>query len=128
MKGMVKTLEVMIAVSMVIGTYALLYGAQQDVPDLETLSWKLSGINALQALDYSNELRYSAILNDTAQIESRINPYLPPNVEFMVQVCGASCDSPTISAEKSTSVQYLISGDADDPAAREIRLYMWSDE
>ena len=128
MKGILKTFEVIIGLTAIMFTFILLYTGQQPLPDFSTVSWKTSGLNALQSLDYSDQLRYDALNNNTAAIEGRLASFVPPNINYMVQVCGSNCTVPTINAVRSTTASYLISGDANNSTAKEIILYMWSNE
>jgi hypothetical protein len=127
-KGILKSFESVIGVSIIMITFVALYTSSEVVPEIETSNWKYAGLNGLNALDAANELRYDALNNNTGAIENRIDAYIPPNLKYIVQVCGASCEVPNIGATKSTSVHYLISGDANNSTLREINLYMWSDE
>jgi hypothetical protein len=123
-----KTFEVVIGLSMVMIAFILLYTNQEPLPEFDTVSWKTSGQKALESLDNGNMLRYDALKNNTGAIESRLAQYLPPNINLMVVVCGSSCPVPTISATKSASSHYFISGLPDNSTSREIILYMWSNE
>lgn len=128
MKGILKTFEVVIGLSIVMFAFVSLYTGQQELPELDTIAWRYAGLNALQSLDYSNQLRYDALNNNTALVEGRVGPYLPANINYLLQVCGSNCTGPTLNAKKSASIQYFISGDANNSTAREIILYMWSNE
>ncbi len=128
MKGILKTFEVVIALAIVMLAFISLYTGDEQIPELETVTWRTQGMNALQSLDYANQLRYDAMNNNTAVIQSRISPFLAANVNSMVLVCSDSCVVPNITAEKSTSVSYFISGEPRNSTNREIILYMWSNE
>lgn len=128
MKGILKSFEAVIGTSIILITFVALYTTSEVVPETQTDSWKYSGLNALQALDASNELRYDAMRNNTAAVEGRLDRFIQPNLRYFVQVCQNSCETPTITATRSASVHYLISGDANNATLREIILYMWSDE
>lgn len=129
MKGILKTFEVVIALAAMMLAFIALYTGDDPIPELETVTWRSQGMNALQSLDYANQLRYDALNNNTAVIEGRLSPFLAANVNKMVIVCGTgACAVPNITAEKSTSVHYLISGEPNNSTSREITLYMWSNE
>lgn len=128
MKGILKSFEAVIGTSIIMITFVALYTSSEVVPDVETSNWKYAGLNALQSLDASNDLRYDAMRNNTAAIEDRIEKFIPPNLDYFVQVCGTNCTAPTIFGTRSTSVHYLISGDANNSTLKEIILYMWSNE
>jgi hypothetical protein len=128
MKGVMKTFETVIGLVMIMIAFVALYTSQEPLPEFDTVSWKTIGQKSMESLDYSNLLRYDAMNNNTAAIEARLAPYLPANIDLMVVVCGLACPTPTIDAKRSTSAHYLISGDADNSTAKEIILYMWSNE
>lgn len=129
MKGILKTFEVIIALASIMLAFVALYTGDEQLPELETVTWRSQGMNALQSLDYANQLRYDAMNNNTAAIQSRVSPFLAANVNVMVLVCGAGpCAVPNITAERSTSVSYLISGEPNNSTSRDITLYMWSNE
>lgn len=128
MKGIMKTFETVIGLTMVMVAFVLLYTNQEPLPEFDTVSWKASGQKALESLDNGNLLRHDALNNNTGLIEARLAQYLPPNVDMMVVVCGGGCPVPTIDATKSTSAHYLVSGLPDNSTSREIILYMWSNE
>jgi hypothetical protein len=128
MKGILKTFETVIGLTMVMFAFILLYTSQESFPDFDTVSWKSSGQKALESIDHTNQLRYDALNNNTAALEDRLRGYLPPNTDIMVVVCGQTCPTPTITAKKSTSAHYLISGDADNSTSKEVILYVWSNE
>jgi hypothetical protein len=128
-KGLLKTFETVVGLSIVLISFVALYTNQEPLPEFDTVAWRTSGQNALQALDYSNQLRFDALNNNTVAIEARLESHLPANVDFQIQVCGlANCSALTINAERSTSAHYMISGDANNSTAREITLYMWSND
>ncbi|MBI4894664.1 MAG: hypothetical protein HY833_02935 [Candidatus Aenigmarchaeota archaeon] len=128
MKGVMKTFETVIGLIMVMMAFVALYTSQEPLPEFDTVSWKAAGQKAMESLDYSNLLRYDAMNNNTAAIEARLSSYLPANIDSMAVVCGASCPTPTINADRSASVHYLISGDVGNSTSREIILYMWSND
>lgn len=129
MKGILKTFETVIGLSILMITFVTLFTSNEPLPEFDTVSWKNSGQNALQSLDASNLLRFDAMNNNTAVLETRLKSYLPPNVDVLVQTCSViNCTSPTINAKRSTSVHYIISGDSANSTASEVTLYVWSNE
>lgn len=128
MKGILKTFETVIGLTMVMIAFVALYTNQAPLPEFDTVSWKTQGQSALQALDYTNQLRYDALNNNTAAIEGRLRGFLPANLDLMVQACDSNCSVPTINAKRSTTAHYLISGMPNNSTNREITLYMWSND
>jgi len=127
-KGVMKTFETVVGLTMVMIAFVGLYTSQEPLPEFDTVSWKTAGQRSMESLDYGNLLRYDAMNNNTAAIEERVRPYLPANIDLMVVVCGSSCPTPTIDAKRSTSAHYIISGDVGNSTSREVILYMWSNE
>lgn len=125
MKGVVQTLEAVIAVILIMVVVVTYYGPKEKLPEFETISWKLSGFDALKALDASNELRQYVLANDTATIESKLLSILYINVNYQILVCDSNCGKPNINSDKITSVTYLIAGDVNNIKNRQVVLYIW---
>lgn len=125
MKGVVQTLEAVIAVILIMIVVIVYYGPKEKLPEFETISWKLRGFDALKTLDTSNELRQYVFSNDTTTIESKLLPILYTNINYQVLVCELNCGKPSINSEKITSVTYLIAGDVNNIKNRQVVLYMW---
>lgn len=127
-KGILKTFEAVLGLSLVMLTFVFLYTGQDPLPEFETVTWKISGMEGLESLDAANELRYDALNNNTAAIENKLKQKLPAAVDTLLQICELNCSVPEIDAEKSASVHYLVSGDANNNTAKELILYVWTQE
>lgn len=125
MKGVIQTLEAVIAAVLIMTVVVVYYGPKENLPEFETIAWKLRGFDALKALDASNELRQYALANDTATIENKLLPILYTNINYRVLICESSCNKPNINSEKITSVTYLMAGDVNNIKNRQVVLYMW---
>jgi hypothetical protein len=124
-KGVIQSLEAVIAILMVLVIFAVLFASKQIMPDSETAAWKLRGFNSLKSLDESGKLREFAMKNDTQSIKEGLQSLLQPNINYDVVVCASGCSVPTIEAEKIVSTSYLISGNFSAFEPRQIVLYMW---
>jgi hypothetical protein len=128
MKGITKVFESIIAILIILTIFITFYRADPITTGFDVAKWRLQGLNALKSLDGSNELRGAAYANDTATIEARLDKFIPPNLDYTVQVCSLNCTKPTINARTATSVEYLISSSPNNYAPRQIVLLMWSNE
>ncbi len=125
MKGIMQTLEGVIAVTMILTIIIVFYGPKQQLPDFTTITWKLRGFESLKALDTSNELRPDVMVNNTASIEAKLAAMVPADIDYTVVVCKSSCGKPDIDADKIVSVTYLIAGRMGNIESRQVILYMW---
>lgn len=126
MKGVTKTLEVVIAVLMVLIAYVLLYSAPIIPPDFQSINLQLQAFNSLQTLDANNELRSAALQNDTSTISNKLASLLPGNANYLVSICTSACVAPVINSTSIFSVSYVISGDVGNFNPRQVIVYMWS--
>ncbi|MEM5829790.1 MAG: hypothetical protein QW040_01400 [Candidatus Aenigmatarchaeota archaeon] len=124
MKGILKSFEALVAILLVLTAYFALF-TEEKVPDVETVIWRLKGIEALKALDDSNELVNYVLANESEKIESKLGRILPIGLDYKVVVCDQTCIEPNISSEKIVSVGYFIGGNATHVEPREIWLYLW---
>lgn len=124
-KGILQSLEAVIAVLMILTTFVVLFAPREGLPEFETVSWKLRGFNSLKALDDNNELRMYALTNNTQTINEKLQSLLLSNMNFDVRICNQTCVNPNITAERIVSVSYLIAGNTSNFGPREIVLYMW---
>lgn len=126
MKGVTKTLEVVIAVLMVLISYVLLYSAPIIPPDFQSINLQLQAFNSLQTLDANNELRQAALQNDTSTISNKLAGILSGNVNYLVSICTSACAAPVFNSTSIFSVSYIISGDVGNFNPRQVIVYMWS--
>ena len=125
MKGILKSFESVVAVLMVATAFLLLFGSGEKVPDVETVTWRIRGFEALKALDNVNKLATSALANDTSTIETELASRLPIGINYDVVVCAQTCPAFSASSEKITSIRYFVAGNTTDVDPREIILYLW---
>lgn len=124
-KGMLKTLEAVIAILMILTVFFIYFGSKGVFPEFSTLNTEWKGFYALKNLDESNKLRSDALANNTVSIQNNLQPLLPPEVSYQVFICQTNCGKPAVNSEKMISVTYFIAGDIDNYSPRQIILYMW---
>jgi len=124
-KGLLKSLEALIAILMIMSVFLMFYGSAEEVPEFKGINWKLRGFAALEFLDSTNELRNLALRNDTAEIEKKLQPLMPGDVDYVVIVCGTTCDNPGVTSEELVSVSYLLAGNVSMFQPKQVVLYIW---
>lgn len=125
MKGILQSLEAIIGILMIMTTFIIVYTGREQIPEFDTINWKLRGFGALEALDNNNKLRDVVLSNSTQTLKSRLSDLLPSGLNYDVVICVSDCGKPSIPSERIASVIYLISGDVDDFRYRQVILYMW---
>lgn len=126
MKGILRSLEAVIATTIVMVTYILLFTSNPSPPEFETINWKLQGFYALQTLDNENLLRSSVVADNVTALTNYLTPLMPADLNFQVQICSTSCTVPSISASKIASISYLVAGNLTNYKPSQVILYMWS--
>jgi hypothetical protein len=124
MKGILKSFESIVAILMVLTVFLVLFAGER-IPDVEAVTWRLRGFEALKALDKSNRLATPALADNTSSIETELASILPIGVNYDVVVCTQTCPTFSTSSEKITSVSYFIAGNAINVEPREVVLYLW---
>ena len=114
-KGYIYTLEVMIAISIILISAAFIFGKPPVKPEMELSIIKQQGFNAIEYLDQKDLLRQ---LND-AELEDKLRSLLPSNLQLKVNN-NAGLPNLTVIA-----VDYSISGYKDTYLGKRIRLVLW---
>jgi len=125
MKGVLKSFEAVIAILAVITVYLVLFGSGEKIPDIEVVTWRTRGFEALKAIDEKNKLATLALANDTSSIESELASLLPLGLDYDVVVCSQSCPSVGISSEKISSANYFVVGNTTNIDPKEVVVYIW---
>ncbi|MFH1630880.1 MAG: hypothetical protein ABIA21_01495 [Candidatus Aenigmatarchaeota archaeon] len=121
-KGLLHTLEAIIAVSIILLALAfLLRGASYGSSDDGLYD---EGFRALEYLDDYGSLRLHVIDNDVLSIKNDLKLVLYR--DFDVLICG-DCSMQNIASGRSvTAVEYYVSGDRDVYSPKKVVLYIWS--
>jgi hypothetical protein len=125
MKGMLQSLESIISIIMVLTVFIVVFASRETLPEFDSNTWKLEGVDALKALDNNNELRSYAITNNTTRIEERLQSILPSQLSYRVVICDTVCANPGIEADNILSVSYFLAGSTDQFKPRKVVLYIW---
>ena len=125
MKGLLKSLESIIAVLIVFTVFITYFAVKEPLPEFETINWQLKGFNSLQTLDETNQLYSYVKANDTDGLESRLSTLLPKEINYKVLICGTNCPSPGVESEKLTSIAYVTAGEINNFQPMQVVIYIY---
>ena len=114
-KGYIYTLEVIIAIPIILLSLIFIFGTPPVKPELEISLIKQQGFNALEYLDQKDLLRQ---LSD-AEIENQLRALLPDNIQLSL---GGELPDKTVIA-----VDYYISGYKGKYIGKKITLWLWEE-
>ncbi|MBI4895832.1 MAG: hypothetical protein HY831_05045 [Candidatus Aenigmarchaeota archaeon] len=123
MKGVVKMLEVVLAVSILLIGLGFIF-VPKYYKNVDPL--KQDGYNALDILYNDGTLRNLAASSDNTRLNSELDPFISYN--FKAVFCKDICD--TVSLQKDVIViDYYVSGYVSDNGLisnpKKVRLYLW---
>jgi hypothetical protein len=124
-KGMLKILEAVIAILIIFTVFITYYGANDSMPDFQTINWQLKAYKALDSLENTNDLRNYVLANNSLAIENKLKTLMPSDANYQVMICDVSCGKPNVVTEKMISINYMIAGDINNFQPRQIVVYMW---
>jgi hypothetical protein len=124
-KGYAYTLEVMIAISMVIVFTVLIFTTVQTPVSANTALVRRQGYEALEFLEQTNELRPLVFANDETSIKNRLRDLLPPAIALEADVCVKVCEGNLPQGKTIVSVEYYVSGYNEIFFTKKVKLWMW---
>lgn len=128
MKGYLYTIEVLIAVSLVMASYVLIFQSPPTKPSLEVPLVKQQGFLALEHLDSAGILRPLVFSSAESRIEQELDRILVDSIKFETDVCGYSCNSTNVPANVTVvAVDYYVSGYTSSFFSKKVRLWMWTE-
>ena len=125
-KGYIYTLEVLIAVSIILVSLVFIFRSSPVKPELETSLIKTQGADALSFLDSKGTLRKLVYADNETEIETQLKTYLPKNIGFEVQVCTSPCSAVNVPVNETVvAVNYYVSGYRENYIGKKARLWLW---
>ncbi|MEK6901839.1 MAG: hypothetical protein AABX37_05825 [Nanoarchaeota archaeon] len=125
-KGYIYTLEVLLAMAMILVALTFLYRTPPQLPELEASTMKVQGIQVLEYLDRKGDLRQFAIVANETDIESRINNTIVSAIDFELDICTLACNETGVPRNKSViAVDYYIAGYRAAHNVTKIKMWMW---
>jgi hypothetical protein len=126
MKGYIYTLEVVIAISILLLTVALFLADKPEVPDVSPNLIKRQLFDAAELLENNGTLRQIVLENNTTMIKSSLLSILPENIFVEADICSLECNSSTVSStEAVVSVDYYLSGYDKEFFGKKVKLWAW---
>lgn len=124
MKGMMYTLEAMIAAVLILATLITVYSFSKQETGFDAATIKESGYSCVRSLDGRGVLRYYALANDSVGVRSYLKSCLPRSLNFSISFC-QTC-APDVPGNKTIiSVNYMIAGEAALFQPTNANLFLW---
>jgi|SRR3989344_3543540 len=125
-KGYVYTIEVMLAVAVIMFMLVLTFSSAPEQPETNVALMKQGGYDALRYLDDSGALRQLAMRNDTNSLKANITALMTQSVVFDAAICNTNCTSYRIPFNRTiVTVDYYVSGYRDTYIGKKVRLWIW---
>ncbi len=129
MKGQLYTLEVGIAILMILSVLIFLFMNPPSSPEYNIINYKMNAYTGLETLEQTGELRRYVADNNATAIEESLNLYIPGFLNWAVVIFNDTTNLTTKpfleDVNDSVSVSYFLAGDFDDYQSRDIRVYIW---
>jgi hypothetical protein len=126
MKGYVYTLEVMLAVAVIMFMIVLIFSSTPEQPETNIALMKQNGYDALQYLDNAGLLQQLVSNNSVRELKSNITALITSNIVFDAAVCQADCTSYNVPRNRTVvTVDYYVSAYKDVYLGKKVRLWMW---
>ena len=129
MKGQIYTLEVTIAILMILSIVIFLFLNPPASPEYNLINYKMNAYTGLETLERTGELRKYVGDNNATAINASLNSYIPNFLSRTVVIFNDTTNltaKPSLSnINDSISVSYFLAGDFDDYNPREVTVYMW---
>jgi len=117
MKGVMHTLEVVIALAMITVAVIGLFKPLQPADDSAMLT--RTGYAALQYLEDADVLRPAMAAKDTASIRTALQPLIG---NFELEICDPDCTG--TARQSAVAIDYFVSGSG-NYAPVHLKLYLW---
>lgn len=125
-KGFIYTLEVLIAVAIILASLVFIFRSSPAKPELDVSIIKTQGMDALSFLDAKGSLRKLVFDDNETEIETQLKAYLPKNIGFEVQLCTSPCSAVNVPVNETVvAVSYYISGYKESYVGKKARLWLW---
>ncbi len=124
-KGYLFTLEVIIAVSLIMVSMVIIFSSTQAPASAKTALIKKQGFEALEYLDQAGELRFLAFSGNEITLEEKLKALLPSSISLETDVCTDVCAGNVPSGTSIITVDYYVSGYRDAFFTKKIKLWMW---
>ena len=126
-KGYIYTLEVLVAVSIILITLVLVFGTTPEEAETDLPVIKQTGYDALFYLDKSDDLRKIVTTEGIKQLNKNLTDLIPKNIKFDVTICTTTCTGNGLPPNKPVIVvDYYVSGYRETFVNKKVRLWLWA--
>lgn len=125
-KGYVYTIEVMLAVAVIMFMLVLTFSSAPEQPETNIALMKQAGYDGLRYLDDTGVLRQLAARNDSyAQLKSNLSALVSHSIVFDAAICTTDCSSVLPVNRTIVTVDYYVAGYRGTYLGKKVRLWMW---
>ncbi len=124
-KGYIYTLEVMIAIAIVLIAVVTLFTTAQ-VPESPPAGLiKKQGYEVLEFLEQKDELRQLVQVGDRNTLKNKVRGLLPPGITIELDICTTSCTGQVPQGKNIISIDYYVAGYKDSFFNKKVKMWMW---
>lgn len=125
-KGFIYTLEVMLAVAIMLATLVLVFSTSPEQAETSLPTIKQTGYDALFYMDQAGDLRYYVSTGALTDIKNELATILPSGIVFDASICRTSCNSTLLPGNRTTViVDYYVGAYRGQFINKKVRLWMW---
>ena len=125
-KGYVYSLEMLIAVSIIIVALVLIFREGPKEQQIEVSMLKRYGWESLEYMNYNGSLREYVANNDGEGLKNTLSDMLPRNVFFELAICKLQCDDTNVPKNKTVvTVDYYVSGYRNNFVEKKVKMWVW---
>jgi len=126
-KGYVYSLEMLIAVSIILVALVLIFREGPKEQQIEVSLLKRYAWESLEYLNYNGSLREYAANDDEGSIENSLSNILPQNVFFELDICKLQCDDTNVPKNETVvTVDYYVSGYRNIFVEKKVKMWVWT--
>lgn len=125
-KGYVYTMEVLIALSLILVSLVYVLRYPQTKPELELSLMKEQGFEALEYLNDKGNLKALVKNNNETGLEEQLRIVIPKNINFEAEICISSCSKTNVPDNATViAMDYYVSGFRNSYFGKRVRLWLW---
>ena len=126
MKGSLYTLEVLIALSIILIALFVTLRTPPNRPESEIAIIKRTGFDAIDVMNQRNTLREWVDADNESRIETELAGFLPRNVLAEVDVCTTTCSEVNLPPNQTVvGIDYYVAGYKNTYIGKKVRAWYW---
>ncbi len=126
LKGYIYTLEVIIAISIIVLSVVSILRTPPTKPEFSTSTIKMQGFEALEYLDRKGDLKKLVFQENETELENKMSGIMPKEIGFEMEFCSYSCSEVNVPANETVVVvNYYVSGYKENYIGKKVKLWIW---